>query len=94
MNNDLNAVAGLICPVCLDETYSRWGHDYRHCTCGYTAVDGGRNYLRYAWGMDGDTSAGLPEVIYKPLFQWEADDFKKAMEEEKHAEHKKPSKKK
>jgi len=34
------------CPNCLDLIYSRAHHDFRHCSCGDTFVDGGFDYMR------------------------------------------------
>lgn len=34
------------CPHCGDHIVSYHGHDYRSCSCGKSAVDGGTNYLR------------------------------------------------
>lgn len=43
---------GIQCPKCLQKIYSEQCHDYHHCDCGYSSVDGGRDYLRYGWGGD------------------------------------------
>jgi len=34
------------CKLCLDEPYSAFQHDYKHCKCGEISVDGGMSYLR------------------------------------------------
>lgn len=34
------------CPNCGDTIYSRASCDYRECSCGDTAIDGGRDYTR------------------------------------------------
>ncbi len=39
-------VAAVQCPKCLDIIFSRAHHDYRRCSCGETAIDGGREYIR------------------------------------------------
>lgn len=39
-------VTGVECTVCNERIWSRHRHDYRHCGCGMTSVDGGREYLR------------------------------------------------
>lgn len=31
---------------CEDIIYSRAGHDFRSCSCGHCAIDGGRNYTK------------------------------------------------
>ena len=43
-------VHAIECPRCFDVIYSRARHDYRKCTCGEVAVDGGLDYLRVAFG--------------------------------------------
>ena len=42
-------VVAAICPKCLDRIYSRATHDYRQCSCGEIAIDGGFDYLRLAY---------------------------------------------
>ena len=44
-------VQGIQCPRCSEKLWSKWGHDFHYCGCGYCFVDGGRNYLRYGWGI-------------------------------------------
>lgn len=58
-------VQGIRCPRCLDDIWSRHGHDFRYCGCGYCFVDGGRNYLRYGHGdqVTGSTADGVPSII-------------------------------
>lgn len=41
------------CLRCGDTPFSAHGHDFRHCSCGAMAVDGGMNYLRRL-GSPGD----------------------------------------
>lgn len=43
-------VLGIICFKCNTFTFSRAGHDCRHCTCGNCMIDGGPNntYMRYS----------------------------------------------
>ena len=41
---------GVICSDCLDPIFSWATHDFRTCTCGSTAVDGGMDYTRIAGG--------------------------------------------
>ena len=45
-------VEGIECPMCLEQIWSRYGHDFRRCGCKYCFVDGGRHYLRYGWGNE------------------------------------------
>jgi hypothetical protein len=35
------------CLGCDDKIYSRAPHDFRHCSCGQTFVDGGRAYFKH-----------------------------------------------
>ena len=44
------------CNHCGDEIESTHRHDFRRCTCGRVAVDGGLHYLRRAFVEDGDYS--------------------------------------
>ena len=39
-------VNAIKCPTCGDVIYSRAVHDYRPCTCGASAIDGGFDYIR------------------------------------------------
>lgn len=48
-------VQGVECPRCKEQIWSQYRHDFHYCTCDYTFVDGGRDYLRYGYGV------GLPE---------------------------------
>lgn len=34
------------CAKCKDIIVSEYGHDFKYCSCGEVAVDGGKNYLR------------------------------------------------
>lgn len=40
------------CPQCKDTIYSRTTHDYRPCSCGTVAIDGGSEYIRVLWKQD------------------------------------------
>ena len=40
-------VTGVKCPRCKDVIFSRAHHDFRSCSCGDTAIDGGFDYMRY-----------------------------------------------
>ena len=37
------------CPKCKDIVFSRARHDYRNCSCGEIAVDGGFDYCKLAF---------------------------------------------
>lgn len=39
-------VSGIICVHCNDVVYSVMRHDDRHCKCGKSSVDGGRDYTK------------------------------------------------
>lgn len=39
-------VAAIECPSCGDIVFSRANHDYRSCTCGKCAIDGGFEYIK------------------------------------------------
>ena len=46
-------IKALKCPVCEDLIFSRALHDYRSCSCGAIAIDGGLTpYNKITW--DGD----------------------------------------
>jgi hypothetical protein len=36
----------LQCLICLEEVVSTHRHDFRRCSCGNVAVDGGKDYLK------------------------------------------------
>ena len=42
-------VTAIECPSCKDVIYSRARHDYNKCSCGEVAVDGGFDYLKFAF---------------------------------------------
>ena len=42
-------VNALKCPICEDTVYSRATHDFRRCSCGAIAVDGGFDYMKICW---------------------------------------------
>ncbi len=60
-------VQGIECPLCSEQLWSKWGHDFHYCGCGYCFVDGGRNYLRYGWGIPNNTEVtaqiGVPQMV-------------------------------
>jgi ribosomal protein S27AE len=39
-------VSAITCPDCGDIIFSRARHDYRSCTCGKCAIDGGFDYIK------------------------------------------------
>ena len=51
------------CKVCGDIIESCHVHDFKECSCGSCAVDGGREYLRRCW----DSSRGEPGDVYEEL---------------------------
>lgn len=48
---------GVQCAKCGERLFSWWRHDFHHCKCGGTFVDGGWDYLRYG-------GEEKPRVIY------------------------------
>lgn len=74
-------VEGIQCPRCQEKLWSKFGHDFHYCSCGYCFVDGGAWYLRYGWGIpyphEGTTEeqeAAMAETarIGKPeVMEWE-----------------------
>lgn len=51
--------SGALCLECGDFLFSRAVHDYRSCTCGAIAVDGGWDYIK----VSGTDKASLVEVV-------------------------------
>ena len=50
------------CLGCLDEIESTHRHDFKFCSCGQVAVDGGKAYLRrLSSGADGYVETSLVE---------------------------------
>ncbi len=50
------------CPKCLDTIYSRARHDFRPCSCGCVAVDGGSDYFKLSF----DPSIG-PQIKHATI---------------------------
>ena len=42
-------VNAIECPKCHETLYSRARHDYRTCSCGEVAIDGGFDYIRVSF---------------------------------------------
>ena len=61
-------VRGVECRRCHDRIWSKYTHDFHYCKCGYTFVDGGKDYLRYGWGRTNlpDDPDDLDVVQYGP----------------------------
>ena len=53
-------VTCITCPICKETIYSRARHDFRHCKCGDTFIDGGFDYARYG-------SEGVPILSNKDV---------------------------
>jgi hypothetical protein len=78
------------CPECHDVIESVHRHDYRHCSCGNIAVDGGKEYRRRSWRkeMPIERSEVVEEEIVVPdysidvPFDYFRDDMLKKCEEE------------
>jgi len=55
-------VSAIKCPICKDIVFSRARHDYRSCTCGYCAIDGGFSYKKVSWGSPASHGGGEPPI--------------------------------
>ena len=42
----MTKVTAIKCPKCKDTIYSCARHDFRQCSCGEVAIDGGFDYVR------------------------------------------------
>lgn len=67
------------CLKCHDEIYSAHRHDFKWCSCGNIAVDGGMDYLRRV-GASTDTyedmSITIDDKVYKQIkkaVEWSKD---------------------
>lgn len=38
-----------VCHLCVEYIESKYGHDFKWCSCQNVAVDGGKNYIRRAF---------------------------------------------
>ena len=47
-----STVAAIKCKHCGDTIYSRAHHDFRWCSCGEIAIDGGTNYVKISFKKD------------------------------------------
>ena len=45
-------VNAIVCPKCGDTIFSRTRHDYRSCSCGNLAIDGGFDYIKICGDID------------------------------------------
>lgn len=50
------------CKECGDIIESKYTHDFKYCSCGKCAVDGGLEYARRNFAYDG---------VYEDLAEWE-----------------------
>jgi hypothetical protein len=64
-------VTTVTCPQCKEELYSRAHHDFRSCSCGFTQVDGGFEYMRVCW-KSGERP--LRRIRYIPFTRQQCDD--------------------
>lgn len=58
------------CNLCGDEIESLHCHDFKWCSCGACAVDGGHEYLRRCYQKDGcftDLSVCVPNTQTKEI---------------------------
>ena len=51
------------CKYCGDVLESKSRHDYKQCSCGRVAIDGGRDYLRRCFTSSPDDFEDLSEVL-------------------------------
>ena len=51
------------CKYCGDVIESENSHDFKHCSCGRVAIDGGRDYLRRCFTSSPDDFEDLSEVL-------------------------------
>ena len=66
------------CKHCGDVIESKHVHDFKYCSCGKCAVDGGHEYLRRIF-------TGSPEDCYEELSEYESD-FDELFEDEEPTE--------
>jgi hypothetical protein len=61
------------CLKCGDVIESKSVHDFKYCTCGNVAVDGGHDYLRRCFKDDVNTWADLSETYQEERIpsEWE-----------------------
>lgn len=61
------------CHKCNDIIESEYGHDFKSCSCGNIAVDGGKNYLRRVGnGITDRSYTDLSETYEEEVFcEWE-----------------------
>lgn len=57
------------CKKCGDIIESFYRHDYKWCSCGNCAVDGGHDYLRRCWRSDDwEDASEFKEIEVKPKY--------------------------
>ena len=61
-------VKGIKCRKCGDTIYSRTTHDYRKCSCGAVAVDGGFDYMKIC-GVDFEFASVDVDATKADLYQ-------------------------
>ena len=58
------------CKKCGDIIESKTRHDYKWCSCGNCAVDGGHDYLRRCWKTDDwEDISEVKEVEVEPKYE-------------------------
>lgn len=70
IEDDRIIVPAVQCNICGDVVYSRTKHDYRSCSCGHVAVDGGFDYFKVVGNEDDFeiTSVELCNVTVQDLY--------------------------
>ena len=51
------------CGKCGEVLLSEYRHDFHYCHCGYTFIDGGRDYIRCGYGK-GEPNPSKPKMSY------------------------------
>ena len=62
-------VTAIKCKKCGDTIYSRAVHDFRWCSCGTVAIDGGFDYTRVVGDVSLDTFALEVNATKKELYR-------------------------
>jgi hypothetical protein len=62
-------VSAIKCNKCKDTIYSRARHDFRSCTCGAVAIDGGRDYTKVSGSEFTSLDLDLGELTAAQLYQ-------------------------
>ena len=63
-------ISAIKCKDCDDVIYARARHDYRECSCGSVAIDGGFDYVKVGFKVTppGNIEINLKNMTKKKLF--------------------------